>query len=92
MFFFVKFLALLAFNYAQSEPDFTQIVRRYNYSVEKFALETSDHYLIELYKMPANCTEEFRANCGNELQPQIVLLHGLYGSSTHWVIGEPKKV
>ena len=92
MFFILTFLALLALNNAQDELDFTQIVQRYNYSVEKHALETSDRYLIELYKMPANCTEEFKANCNKELQPQMVLLHGLYGSSTHWVIGGPKKV
>ena len=69
--------------------NFTEIVQHFNYSVASYTIETTDEYFLTLHRMPPKCND---TECSISDHPQVLLLHGLYGSSAHWVLGTPEEV
>ena len=67
--------------------DFVEIVKNFNYEVKTHEVITSDDYHLTLFEMPGNCKKSKNICKDNDKLP-IFLMHGLYGSSTHWVLGE----
>ena len=89
--FAIAFLATIHFSLAIKSygDNFTEIVKHFNYSVESYTVTTNDEYYLTLHRMPPSCNH---TECSNIDNPKVLLMHGLYGSSAHWVLGTPNEV
>ncbi|KAG8230456.1 hypothetical protein J437_LFUL009945 [Ladona fulva] len=66
--------------------DTPELIKYYGYPVEEHQVKTEDGYLLTMHRIPHGIGEEPRTG-----RPVVFLQHGLFCSSSDWVIMGPGK-
>ena len=63
----------------------SELILDANYHVEEHKVQTDDGYILTIFKIPARAQNDGKATKKGFNKEPVLLLHGLMGSSSHWL-------